>query len=72
MKRTGYPLTKWKFRKDAQSQKNWIEVFYTITEKIQQFHRIKSNKEVTLKTRQLVSFTENLKTQICKKNIFTR
>ena len=48
----GYTLTKWKFRKEVQSQKKLNEVIPTIKKKTHQFHVIKSNKEVTLKTRE--------------------
>ena len=32
--------------------KNWNEVVFTINEEPRQYHMIKSNKEVTLKTRE--------------------
>ena len=43
------------------AEKNWNEVVSTINKKTHHFHMIKSNKELTLKTRETFSLTENLK-----------
>ena len=50
--------------KVSQSRKIWYEVISTVNKKPRQFHKIKSKKEVTLKTR------ENLKNQKLRKMFF--
>ena len=52
MKSRRYPSTNWNSERRTEPKKNWNEVFFTINEKPHQFHIIKSNKEVTLKTRE--------------------
>ena len=60
----------------TESKKNLNEVFPTIKKKIHQFHVIKSNKEVTLKTREtcfLYRKTRKLKIlKIVLKKLFSK
>ena len=73
MKSRGYALTKWKFREEAQSRKNWNDVFSTVNKKFHQFHMIKRNKEVTRKTWETYFFHRKpQKLKIAKKNIFRK
>ena len=61
------PFDQMKISKNAQSRKNWKAVIWTINKKTHQFHSIKSNKEVTLKTPETHCLYKNLKTENCEK-----